>query len=143
MCMYLAPLPMKLRALPASFWEQPNLNKGPSPGTIFSALPPLCKEECVEAVISPATVASALPLHARGMLLAAAGCGVPGATRPAPSVEPSRHSRGKSPVTRLLQPRTVPTEAAKVVAKAAGRGRLSWCRIPPPTPTSSSACSGP
>ncbi|KAK3930273.1 DNA topoisomerase 1, partial [Frankliniella fusca] len=35
------PLPMKLRALPASFWEQPNLNKGPSPGAIFSALPPL------------------------------------------------------------------------------------------------------
>ncbi|XP_034242496.1 uncharacterized protein LOC117646002 [Thrips palmi] len=44
------PLPMKLRALPASFWEQPNHNKGPSPGTIFSALPPLCKEE---AVVSP------------------------------------------------------------------------------------------
>ncbi|KAE8750705.1 hypothetical protein FOCC_FOCC002685, partial [Frankliniella occidentalis] len=43
-----SPLPMKLRALPASFWEQPNLNKGPSPGTIFSALPPLgplCKED--------------------------------------------------------------------------------------------------
>ncbi|KAJ1526631.1 hypothetical protein ONE63_008217 [Megalurothrips usitatus] len=63
-----APLPMKLRALPASFWEQPNLNKGPSPGAIFSALPPLCKDECMEAA------ARGTPRQAAGAAEATSTC---------------------------------------------------------------------
>lgn len=35
------PLPMRLRALPQSFWKQPNNPTAISPGNIFSSLPPL------------------------------------------------------------------------------------------------------
>lgn len=35
------PLPMRLRALPQSFWKQPNNPIAISPGNIFSSLPPL------------------------------------------------------------------------------------------------------
>lgn len=35
------PLPMKLRALPQSFWKQPNNPPTLSPGNLFSSLPPL------------------------------------------------------------------------------------------------------
>jgi len=35
------PLPMKLRALPQSFWQQPNNANPLSPGAVFSRLPPL------------------------------------------------------------------------------------------------------
>ncbi|XP_046994333.1 uncharacterized protein LOC124606396 [Schistocerca americana] len=36
------PLPMKLRALPQSFWQQPNAAGGLSPGAVYPVLPPLC-----------------------------------------------------------------------------------------------------
>ncbi|WAR15660.1 hypothetical protein MAR_005765 [Mya arenaria] len=35
------PLPMRLRALPQSFWKQPNNPPSISPGNMFSSLPPL------------------------------------------------------------------------------------------------------
>jgi len=35
------PLPMKLRALPQSFWQQPNVANPLSPGAVYSTLPPL------------------------------------------------------------------------------------------------------
>lgn len=35
------PVPMRLRALPQSFWKQPNNPPALSPGNIFSSLPPL------------------------------------------------------------------------------------------------------
>lgn len=35
------PVPMRLRALPQSFWKQPNIPPALSPGNIFSSLPPL------------------------------------------------------------------------------------------------------
>jgi len=35
------PLPMKQRALPQSFWQQPNLANPQPPGIIYSTLPPL------------------------------------------------------------------------------------------------------
>jgi len=41
------PLPMRLRALPQSFWKQPNNPTALSPGNIFSSLPPLTKEDDV------------------------------------------------------------------------------------------------
>nr|CAD7428689.1 unnamed protein product [Timema monikensis] len=42
------PLPMRLRALPQSFWQQPNKPTSLSPGAIFPVLPPL-KEDNVSA----------------------------------------------------------------------------------------------
>ncbi|GLV34315.1 hypothetical protein CBL_00243 [Carabus blaptoides fortunei] len=44
------PLPMKLRALPQSFWQQPNNTPSQSPGTLCPALPLLCKEEVAECI---------------------------------------------------------------------------------------------
>ena len=41
----LEPLPMKLRALPQSFWQQPNAVNSASPGTMYAVLPPLCKTD--------------------------------------------------------------------------------------------------
>jgi len=41
------PLPMKLRALPSSFWEPPHTNQSPSPGYLFAPLPPLTREEAI------------------------------------------------------------------------------------------------
>jgi len=35
------PLPMKLRSLPQSFWQQPNVENPLSPGAVYSTLPPL------------------------------------------------------------------------------------------------------
>ena len=35
------PLPMKMRALPQSFWQQPNNANPLSPGAVYSRLPPL------------------------------------------------------------------------------------------------------
>ncbi|XP_021913908.1 uncharacterized protein LOC110827008 isoform X1 [Zootermopsis nevadensis] len=35
------PLPMKLRALPQSFWQQPNNTNSLSPGAVYPVLPPL------------------------------------------------------------------------------------------------------
>eukprot|EP00057_Strongylocentrotus_purpuratus_P035659 XP_800421.2 PREDICTED: uncharacterized protein LOC586927 [Strongylocentrotus purpuratus] len=39
------PIPMRLRALPQSFWQQPNTVNSASPGSMYSVLPPLCKME--------------------------------------------------------------------------------------------------
>lgn len=39
------PIPMRLRALPQSFWQQPNTVNPASPGSMYSVLPPLCKME--------------------------------------------------------------------------------------------------
>ncbi|XP_059142094.1 mucin-2-like [Physella acuta] len=39
------PLPMKLRALPQSFWQQPNVAHQVSPATLFPILPPLTNKE--------------------------------------------------------------------------------------------------
>ena len=42
MCLFVAdPLPMKQRALPQSFWQEPNLTNPQAPGTVYSILPPL------------------------------------------------------------------------------------------------------
>lgn len=42
MCVYVSePLPMKLRALPQSFWQQPNHTNSLSPGAVYPVLPPL------------------------------------------------------------------------------------------------------
>ena len=35
------PLPMRLRALPQSFWQQPNVPHSVSPGASYPTLPPL------------------------------------------------------------------------------------------------------
>jgi hypothetical protein len=35
------PVPMKLRALPQSFWQQPNHTNSLSPGAVYPVLPPL------------------------------------------------------------------------------------------------------
>lgn len=42
------PLPMKLRALPQSFWQQPNVPQQVSPATNFRVLPPLCNRDTEE-----------------------------------------------------------------------------------------------
>ncbi|XP_012944291.1 uncharacterized protein DDB_G0271670 [Aplysia californica] len=42
------PLPMKLRALPQSFWQQPNVAHQVSPATLFPILPPLSQKESEE-----------------------------------------------------------------------------------------------
>ncbi len=39
--MLLEPLPMKQRALPQSFWQQPNVANPQPPGVVISNLPPL------------------------------------------------------------------------------------------------------
>ncbi|KAK6177687.1 hypothetical protein SNE40_015740 [Patella caerulea] len=44
------PLPMKLRALPQSFWQQPNIPHQVSPGSIFPILPPLSIKDTGEDV---------------------------------------------------------------------------------------------
>ncbi|XP_002737352.1 uncharacterized protein LOC100370222 [Saccoglossus kowalevskii] len=44
------PLPMKLRALPQSFWQQPNAVNTASPANMFKILPPLYKQETGEDV---------------------------------------------------------------------------------------------
>lgn len=41
----LDPLPMKLRALPQSFWQQPNVASNVSPGQMYTKLPPLISKE--------------------------------------------------------------------------------------------------
>lgn len=45
------PLPMKMRALPQSFWQQPNNANPLSPGAVFSVLPPLPGQAGPEAEI--------------------------------------------------------------------------------------------
>nr|XP_054768816.1 uncharacterized protein LOC129276461 [Lytechinus pictus] len=42
---FVEPIPMRLRALPQSFWQQPNTVNSASPGSMYSVLPPLCKME--------------------------------------------------------------------------------------------------
>ncbi|XP_049957783.1 uncharacterized protein LOC126474359, partial [Schistocerca serialis cubense] len=49
------PLPMKLRALPQSFWQQPNAAGGLSPGAVYPVLPPLCCKDDDGAGLRPAT----------------------------------------------------------------------------------------
>ncbi|XP_022085540.1 uncharacterized protein LOC110976517 [Acanthaster planci] len=39
------PLPMKLRALPQSFWQQPNSVNAVPPGSMYTVLPPVCKTD--------------------------------------------------------------------------------------------------
>lgn len=42
------PVPMRLRALPQSFWKQPNSPVNVSPGNLFPSLPPLGTKETGE-----------------------------------------------------------------------------------------------
>lgn len=37
---------MKMRSLPQSFWQQPNVENPLSPGAVFSTLPPLPGQVC-------------------------------------------------------------------------------------------------
>ena len=39
---------MRLRALPQSFWQQPNVTQQVSPATMFPVLPPLCNKDTEE-----------------------------------------------------------------------------------------------
>jgi hypothetical protein len=39
------PLPMKLRALPQSFWQQPNVVNTVPPGSMYTVLPPVSKAD--------------------------------------------------------------------------------------------------
>ncbi|GFN75878.1 hypothetical protein PoB_000238400 [Plakobranchus ocellatus] len=45
------PLPMKLRALPQSFWQQPNVAQQVSPATLFPILPPLPNKDNEESLM--------------------------------------------------------------------------------------------
>ncbi|GFS17909.1 hypothetical protein ElyMa_003250300 [Elysia marginata] len=45
------PLPMKLRALPQSFWQQPNVAHQVSPATLFPILPPLPNKDTEETLM--------------------------------------------------------------------------------------------
>ncbi|XP_076306656.1 uncharacterized protein LOC143223094 [Tachypleus tridentatus] len=45
------PLPMKLRALPQSFWQQPNNSIDISPAFVVPVLPPLFKQDCPDDVM--------------------------------------------------------------------------------------------
>ncbi|XP_074654387.1 uncharacterized protein LOC141908299 [Tubulanus polymorphus] len=51
------PVPMRLRALPQSFWQQPNKPQPYSPAGVYPILPPLCKGESSdeESEIRPVT----------------------------------------------------------------------------------------
>ncbi|GAB6019269.1 hypothetical protein CHUAL_000869 [Chamberlinius hualienensis] len=49
------PLPMKLRALPQSFWQQPNATIDISPGQIYAKLPPLLSKEVSDDIRSPSS----------------------------------------------------------------------------------------
>lgn len=44
MVLFADPLPMKLRALPNSFWVQPNKPANVSPGSVYPVLPPLTRD---------------------------------------------------------------------------------------------------
>ncbi|XP_049779382.1 uncharacterized protein LOC126176276 [Schistocerca cancellata] len=67
------PLPMKLRALPQSFWQQPNAAGGLSPGAVYPVLPPLCCKDddgavCsgdLKSVVCPAGLRPATPPEER------------------------------------------------------------------------------
>jgi hypothetical protein len=39
------PMPMRMRSLPQSFWQQPNLPQSVSPATVYPVLPPLISKE--------------------------------------------------------------------------------------------------
>ena len=47
------PLPMKLRALPQSFWLQPNQANPLPPGSVYSTLPPLPGTEAETTGVEP------------------------------------------------------------------------------------------
>ncbi|XP_069121061.1 uncharacterized protein [Argopecten irradians] len=43
-------VPMRLRALPQSFWKQPNVPNQVSPANVFPSLPPLCSRESMDEI---------------------------------------------------------------------------------------------
>lgn len=43
-------VPMRLRALPQSFWKQPNVPNQVSPANVFPSLPPLCSRESLDEI---------------------------------------------------------------------------------------------
>ena len=57
------PLPMKLRALPQSFWQQPNLANPLSPGAVYSRLPPLPGQAAAEDTADLLAADHVPPLH--------------------------------------------------------------------------------
>ncbi len=52
------PLPMKQRALPQSFWQQPNVSNPQPPGVVCSNLPPLPIDE-EASIVAPSAGSSA------------------------------------------------------------------------------------
>lgn len=69
------PLPMKLRALPQSFWQQPNHTNSLSPGAVYPVLPPLSSlgtaRDDVDSVAAGNNVAIILCAQYRSSLLVA------------------------------------------------------------------------
>ncbi len=53
---------MKQRALPQSFWQQPNLANPVPPGAIYSILPPLCLNGDDENDLTPIEEVSSLSI---------------------------------------------------------------------------------
>lgn len=47
-CIATEPVPMRLRALPQSFWKQPNVPNPVSPAPLFPSLPPLGSKDSSE-----------------------------------------------------------------------------------------------
>ena len=54
---------MKLRALPQSFWQQPNLANPLSPGAVYSRLPPLPGQTAAEDTADLLAADHVPPLH--------------------------------------------------------------------------------
>ena len=54
---------MKLRALPQSFWQQPNLANPLSPGAVYSRLPPLPGQAAAEDTADLLAADHVPPLH--------------------------------------------------------------------------------
>ncbi|RUS73953.1 hypothetical protein EGW08_018291, partial [Elysia chlorotica] len=55
-CCLVEPLPMKLRALPQSFWQQPNVAHQVSPATLFPILPPLPNKDTEETLMGESRI---------------------------------------------------------------------------------------
>lgn len=62
------PLPMRMRALPQSFWQQPNVPQNVSPASSYPVLPPLIIKEAEDGVISELAIIS-LNLQTTGRCL--------------------------------------------------------------------------
>jgi len=45
LCCFAEPVPMRMRALPQSMWQEPNIPHNVSPATVYPVLPPLVTRE--------------------------------------------------------------------------------------------------